>query len=280
MDYLDPTTIDEALDLLAEHGDAAKVIAGGQSLLILIRERLVCPDVLIGLSDIEALQDLEVDGAARIGAMVTHSTVERDPRIVRGWPLLASAEAAVSTMQVRNRGTLCGNIAHAYPTADPPAALIASDARVELRSKRAGRRQVPAEEFFVGLLETLAEPDELVTGVELSAQPERSRWAYLKFAIRPLDFAIVGVATRVVLASDGTIADARIGLNGAANRALRATDAEQVLLGESPAPELFARAGDAAARQSRPLADLDGSEDYKRRVTGVYTARALARALA
>jgi carbon-monoxide dehydrogenase medium subunit len=279
MDYRQPTTLAEALDLLAEHGDDAKVIAGGQSLLILMRAGLVRPELLVGLSEIESLRNLEVNGSAKIGAMVTHATVEHDPRIAERWPLLAAAEAAVSTTQIRNRGTLCGNIAHAFPTADPPAALIASDARVHLESKR-GTRSVAAEDFFVSLLETVAEPDELVTGVELPPQPDGARHAYLKYSIRPLDFAIVGVAARIVLGGDGAIAEARIALNGAASRALRATDAEQVLIGEQPSPELFKGAGDAAAGQSDPFADVDGSPEYKRRVIGVYTGRALAKALA
>jgi carbon-monoxide dehydrogenase medium subunit len=278
MRYEAPTTVDEALDLLAEHGDAAKVLAGGQSLLILIRERLVEADVLMGLRGIDSLREMEVDGEARIGAMVTHARVEHDPGIVRDWPLLATAEAAVSTTQVRNRGTLCGSVAHAFPTADAPAALVASDARVELASKRGGAREVAAEDFFVGLLETAAGPEDLVTAVTVPRQPEGARSAYLKYSIRPLDFAIVGVAVRVVQAGDGTIAEARIGLNGAASRTLRATDAEQVLIGERPSSELFARAGAAAAQQSQPLADIDGSAVYKRRVCGVYTTRALARA--
>jgi aerobic carbon-monoxide dehydrogenase medium subunit len=280
MQYLAPTTIDETLDLLAEHGEDAKVMAGGQSLLILMREGLVRPDVLIGLSGVDALRDVELDGSARIGAMVTHARLEHDPGVAARWPLLAAAEAAVSTMQVRNRGTLGGNIAHAFPTSDPPAALIASDARVHIESRTDGRREVQAEDFFLGLLSTAAEPDELVTAVEMPPQPEGARSAYLKYSIRPLDFAIVGVAARVVLGADGAIAGARIGLNGAANRALRATEAEQVLLGARPEPEVLRRAGEAAARQSAPLTDIDGSEDYKRRVIGVYTVRALEKALA
>ena len=279
MRYLAPTTLSEALDVLADRGDAAKVVAGGQSLLVLLRDRFVDPEVLIGLAEIEQLRALEVNDGARIGAMMTHAQVERDAGVRRGWPLLAAAEAAVSTMQIRNRGTLCGNIAHAFPTADPPAALVACDARVHLASKREGEREVAAEEFFVGMMETAARADELVTAVSLPAQPDGARWAYLKYAVRPLDFAIVGVAVRVVLAPDGTVADARIGLNGAANRTLRATDAEAVLRGERPSPELLARAGEAAARQSAPLDDIDGSAGYKRRVIGVYTRRALARAL-
>ena len=279
MNYDAPTTIDEALSRLAELGDSAKVLAGGQSLLIMIREGLARADTLIGLRGVEELREMQTNGSARIAAMVTHARVERDPAIRRGWPLVASAEAAVSTTQIRNRGTLCGSVAHAFPTADVPAALVASDAAVELQSKSGGTREVPAEEFFLGIFQTQAGPEDLVTAVTLPAQPEGARTAYLKYALRPLDFAIVGVAVRVVLADDGSITDARIALNGAASRTLRATAAEQVLMGEQPSAELFARAGAEAAKQSQPVGDVDGSADYKRRVCGVYTTRALARAL-
>jgi carbon-monoxide dehydrogenase medium subunit len=277
MRYLEPTTVDEAVGALAEHGEGARVIAGGQSLLIMMRDRLVDPAVLIGLNGIPELRSIETNGEAVIRAMARHVDVERSAEIARGWPLVAAAEAAVSTIQVRNRGTLCGSAAHAFPTADPPGALIASDARVRLASAR-GEREVAAEDFFVDLLETAAEPDELITAVVLPAQPEGARTAYLKFSIRPLDFAIVGVAVRLVV-SGGVISDARIGLNGAADHCLRATDAEDVLRGSEPSAELFRRAGDAAAAQSDPLADVDGNEDYKRHVVGVYTRRALERAM-
>ena len=279
MNYEAPTTVDEALGLLAQHGDSAKVLAGGQSLLIFLREGLIRADTLIGLRGIDELRELDTNGSARIGAMVTHARVEHDPAIGSGWPLVATAEAAVSTTQIRNRGTLCGSVAHAFPTADVPAALVASDARVELRSKSGGTREVPAGEFFVGMLQTKAGPEDLVTAVTLPPQPAGARTAYVKYALRPLDFAIVGVAVRVVLGDDGSIADARVALNGAASRTLRATDAEQVLMGERPSAELFASAGAAAAKHSKPLADVDGSEEYKRRMCAVYTTRALTRAL-
>src|SRR3954451_15373557 len=240
MRYLEPETVDEAIGLLAEHGDAAKVIAGGQSLLILMRERLVDVDALIGLKGIPALREIEVNGGARIGAMVTHSAVERDERIAARWPLLQAAEAAFSTLQVRTRGTLCGNVAHAFPTADPPAALVASDASIHVASAAGGGRAVAAGDFFVGLMQTDAGPDELVTAVSLPPQPDGARTAYMKYAIRPLDFAIVSVAVRLVTGDDGAIADARIGLAGAANRTLRATEAERVLVGERPSPEVLA----------------------------------------
>src|SRR3954449_850850 len=274
MRYLEPETVDEALGLLAEHGDAAKVIAGGQSLLILMRERLVDMDALIGLKGIAPLRDIDVNGGARVGAMVTHSAVERDARIAARWPLLQAAEAAVSTLQVRNRGTLCGNVAHAFPTADPPAALVASDGVVHLASRSGGEREVAAEDFFVGVMQTEAAADELVTAVSLPAQPDGARTAYMKYSIRPLDFAIVSVAVRLVLDGDGAIGDARIVLAGAANHTLRATEAENVLVGERPSPELLQRAGRAAAGQCDPLADVDGTPDYKRRVAGGFTAPA------
>jgi carbon-monoxide dehydrogenase medium subunit len=220
MRYLEPETVDEALDLLAEHRDGA-IIAGGQSLLILMRDRLVDVEALIGLKAIASLRAIETNGEARIGAMVTHSAVEHDERIAAGWPLLHAAEAAVSTLQVRHRGTLCGNVAHAFPTADPPAALVASDGVVHMASRAGGERAVAAEDFFVGLMQTAAGAEELVTTVSLPAQPEGARTAYIKYAIRPLDFAIVSVAVRIVAAADGTISDARVALAGAANHTSR-----------------------------------------------------------
>src|SRR3954469_12837394 len=175
MRYLEPETVDEAIGLLAEHGDGAKVIAGGQSLLILMRERLVEVDALMGLKGIPALREIEVNGGARIGAMVTHTAVERDERIAARWPLLQAAEAAVSTLQVRNRRTLCGNVAHALPTADPPAALVASGGVVHLASRGGGEGPVAAEEFFVGGMQAAAGPEKLITAVSLPPQPEGAR---------------------------------------------------------------------------------------------------------
>src|SRR3954453_3604 len=165
MRYLEPETVDEALGLLAEHGDAAKVIAGGQSLLLLMRERLVEGDALIGLKAIAPLREIEANGGVRIGAMVTPSAVERDERIAARWPLLQAAEAAVSTLQVRNRGPLCGTVAHAFPTPAPPraprppaprGARVASGGAGHPASRSGGEREVAAEDFFVGVMQTEA----------------------------------------------------------------------------------------------------------------------------
>lgn len=175
---------------------------------------------------------------------------------------------------------MCGNLAHAYPTADPPAALLAVDATVTLRSPR-GRREVPVGDLAVGPLTTVLEPDEIVTAVNLPAPPDGARYAYLKYALRPLDFAILGVAVRVVVDERNTCRDVRIGLNGAAGRPLRATDAENVLDGApAVAGARLTEAGEAAARQSDPLDEVFESGAYRRQMVGVYVRRALERALA
>ena len=277
--YLRPRIVEEALDLLTEFGDDAKVVAGGQSLMVMLHEGLIAPRVLISLSRVSELAGITANGEAHIGALATHTQVLSHPGIRSTWPVLAEAEQAVSSEQIRNRGTLCGNLAHAYPTADPPAALIAVDAELTLRSPT-GERQVPVADFMLGPLTTVLEPDELVTAVTLPAPPADARYAYLKYAIRPLDFAILGVAVRLVTDSGGRCRQVRIGLNGAAGRPLRATSAEQALEG-APAPgaeELAAAAG-AAADQSDPLDEVFESSAYRRDMVRVYVRRALERTL-
>lgn len=277
--YLRPQTVEETLSLLTEYGDDAKVVAGGQSLMVLLHEGLITPRVLISLSRVSELAGITANGQARIGALATHTQVLSHPGIRSGWPVLAEAEQAVSSEQIRNRGTLCGNLAHAYPTADPPAALITVDAELTVRSP-ASERQVPVAEFILGPLTTVLEPDELVTAVTLPAPPAGARYAYLKYAIRPLDFAILGVAVRLTTDADMRCRQVRIGLNGAAGRPLRATSAEQVLEGAPAAgAEELAAAADAAADQSDPLDEVFESSAYRREMVRVYVRRALQRAL-
>ena len=277
--YLRPQSVEETLSLLTEYGDDAKVVAGGQSLMVMLHEGLIAPRVLISLSRVSELAGITANGQARIGALATHTQVLSHPGIRSSWPVLAEAEQAVSSEQIRNRGTLCGNLAHAYPTADPPAALIAVDAELTLRSPT-GERQVPVADFMLGPLTTVLEPDELVTAVTLPAPPAGARYAYLKYAIRPLDFAILGVAVRLVTDTDGRCRQVRIGLNGAASRPLRATSAEQVLEGaRAPGAEELAAAAGAAADQSDPLDEVFESSAYRRDMVRVYVRRALERTL-
>jgi aerobic carbon-monoxide dehydrogenase medium subunit len=277
--YLRPRSVEEVLGLLAEFGDDAKLVAGGQSLMVLLHEGLVSPRVLISLSAVPELAGISTNGEAKIGALATHTDVLSHPGIGASWPVLAEAEQAVSSVQIRNRGTLCGNLAHAYPTADPPAALLALDAVLTLRSSR-GSRNVPVGEFALGPLTTVLEPDELITTVTLPPPPAGARYAYLKYALRPLDFAILGVAVRLAVDAEGRCGQVRIGLNGAAGRPLRATEAERILEGEvAGAGQLLAAAAEAAAGQSEPLGEVFESSGYRREMVRVYVRRALERAL-
>lgn len=277
--YLRPQSVEEVLSLLAEFGDDAKLVAGGQSLMVLLHEGLVAPRVLISLSAVPELAGISTNGEAKIGALATHTDVLSHPGIRASWPVLAEAEQAVSSVQIRNRGTLCGNLAHAYPTADPPAALLALDAVLTLRSPR-GSRNVPVGEFALGPLTTVLEPDELITTVTLPPPPAGARYAYLKYALRPLDFAILGVAVRLAVDPEGRCGQVRIGLNGAAGRPLRATEAERILDGEvAGTGALLAAAAEAAAGQSEPLDEVFESSAYRREMVQVYVRRALERAL-
>jgi len=272
--YLAPTTVDEVVGALEEHGDDAKIVAGGQSLLVLMREGFVFPKVLIGLREVSELAGIEVNGEARIGALATHTEVLSHPAIGERWPVLAEAEAAVSTVQVRNRGTLCGNLAHAFPTADPPAALLALDAQVQLRGPQ-GSRTMGVDEFLVGVFTTALEPGEVLTAIRLPPQPEGSRFSYQKYAVRPLDFAIVGVATRLVVDADGVCTGARVGLNGGADHSIRALGAERILTGSSLEDDALTEAAAAAAAESTPMEDIDGTVAYKRRAIRAYVRRSL-----
>lgn len=274
--YLTPSSVEETLHLLHEMGDDAKVISGGQSLLLLMREGFIAPRVLVGLRNIGELAGIALNGGARIRACATHTEVMSHPQIRAGWPVLAEAEEAVASVQVRNRGTLCGNLAHAFPNADPPAALLVVDAVAEV-SGPGGRREVPMENFITGALTTALAPDELLTSIVLPLQPEGARYAYLKYATRPFDLPILGVAVRLVLDGDGVCRDARIGLNAAADRPIRARTAEAVLVGTALEDDALAEAASAAAAESDPPADIDGSVAFKRKVIRAYVRRALER---
>ncbi|HZD66540.1 MAG TPA: xanthine dehydrogenase family protein subunit M [Acidimicrobiales bacterium] len=277
--YLQPTTLEGALGALGDLGEEARPLAGGQSLMVLLHEGLVAPTTLVGLSRVAGLADIgAADGGLRIGAMATHSQVLAHPEIRARWPLLAAAEEAVSTVQIRNQGTLCGNLAHAYPSADPPAALMALDAVVEVASA-SGARQVAVEDLFTGPLTTVLDPGELITAVRLPAPPPGDRSAYRKYALRPLDFPIVGAAVRVVIDGGGTCRQVRIAVNGGSNRPIRLSTAEAEVEGAVASRQVVAAASDAASSEADPLEEVFESAAYRRRMVGVYVGRALADAL-
>lgn len=279
--YLGPTSLDEALALLAEHGDEAKVLAGGQSLLVFLRQGLLAPSYLIGLRGVADLRRLEAspEGGLTVGAMVTQHALEYAPLVRERFPALAEAAAVIASPPVRRQGTIGGNLCHADPTGDPPAALIALGAEVEI-ARVGERRRLPVEELFRDYMEPAIEPDELLVAIHLPAPAPRSGAAYLKHRLRGVDTALIGVGVGLALAEDGvTCADARIGLVGAGTTPVRAVRAEAVLRGAPLTDDGLAAAGEAAAEECAPLSDTEASEWYRREMVTVFVRRAAQSAL-
>jgi aerobic carbon-monoxide dehydrogenase medium subunit len=270
-EYFDPTTREEALDLLAEYGEDAKVLAGGQSLVPLLNFRLAHPRVLV---DINRVADLSAVEDGRLGAMIRQRALEGC-----AWPLIRQALPLVGHLQIRNRGTLGGSLAHADPSAELPAVMVALDASFRVQRK-AGERSLAAEEFFVGQLSTALEPDELLVEVELPPWPERTGSSLQEVAMRRGDFALAGVASMLSLDADGRISGARIVPFGVGDRPVRQGEAEAALLGNLPGEDAFAQAGRIVAERVEPWDDIHASAGYRKRLSGALTERALAAALA
>lgn len=272
-DYVAPATVQEALALLAEHGDDAKVLAGGQSLLPVLRMRLNAPGVIVDISGISELRSITDEGdAIRIGAASTYQDVLDSALVKEHLTLLHQAVSEVADPQIRHRGTVCGALAHADPAGDVGAPVLALDARMVI-SGPGGERTVPADEFFVDIFETAIGDGELLTSVVI---PKHTGWGshYEKFVRVSHQWAIVGVAA-AVRSEGGTIAEARVGLTNMGSRPLRASAVEQALTGQ-PATEaavaaICARAGEG----TDPPSDLNGQADYRRHVAGVLTRRAV-----
>lgn len=275
-----PGSVDEAVALLAELEDEAKVLAGGQSLLVLYRFGFVTPATFVSLRKIDELTAIapEADGGLRLGAMVTQHRIIADPDIGQSYQALVEAAHCVSSPHVRRRGTIGGNLCHADPTADPPAASIALGALVEIANV-AGRRLLPIEEFFADYMETILKPDELLTAIVLPPPPIAS--VYLKHRLRGIDTAIVGVGIGLELAGDGITCEAvRVGLAGAGTIPLRASGAEAVLTGIALTPEAWATAGRIAAEECEPLDDTEATAWYRRQMIERFAQRAGVLALA
>jgi carbon-monoxide dehydrogenase medium subunit len=277
-EYRRPTSVDEAVSLLAERGDDAKVMAGGQSLSILLRLGLIEASTLVGLSGIAGLDTLHASGdELHIGARVTHREVQDAPDVRARWMVLAEAARAVATPQIRNQGTICGNAAHGYPLADPPAALLALGARAHVRGA-GGDRVVPLDEFFVDFMSTALQPTDLLTHITVPAPAPGSGGRYEVFRLRALDYPTVGVAVQLTMREDGVCREARIAVNGAAPTTIRARRAEALLRDQVPDAEVLAGTAQVAAEELDPVDDVDGSASYKRRLVGVLLRRAVPRA--
>lgn len=279
--YHAPTAVDEVLALRAEHGEEAHLLAGGTSLVLMMKNRLVEPSVLVDLRRVAELRELSLDGDALVvGAGVSLRDVERSP-LVRGYaPILADAAARVATVRIRNQATLGGCVVHADPASDPPPALIALDA-VAVVAGSAGRREVALDAFFTDVFETVLGSDELLLAIRVPAQPAGARAVYLPFQPRTVDdYATVAVATRLEVAN-GVIAGARIALGAVGPVPIRAAAAEAALLGAADRTDdpATGTAIDEAARlavdASDPTDDIRGSADYKREMLAVHVRRAL-----
>lgn len=273
-DYIAPKTLSEAVAALGGN-ENAKVLAGGQSLIPLMRFRLAGPTMLVDLSRVEGLSYIEEkDGWLRIGAMTRQSEVEHSDLVSKNYSLLADTVKVLSDPVVRNRGTVGGNIANADPVNDEPAAMLAYGAEVVAVGPQ-GERVIPIASFYVDLLQSALASDEILTEVRVPAPNPRSGGAYLKLERKVGDYATAAVAVQVELDANGNFASVGIGLTNVGNTAIKATVAEDFLKGKAPSDENIRQAAQLAADAAQPIADFRGSEDYKRSLVKTYTVRAL-----
>jgi aerobic carbon-monoxide dehydrogenase medium subunit len=271
-DYVAPDSLEDVLQALSEGGEDAKLLAGGHSLLPLMKLRLAAPSLLVDLRKVPGLSGIErSNGGWRIGALTPHAELERTPDL----GVVAVAAGTIADPQVRNRGTIGGSLAHGDPASDLPAVMLITEASVTLRGS-GGERSVAAADLFENYLQTSVAPDEVLTEVHI---PALDGWGfgYEKFNRRSEDWAMVGISA-VVKASDGQCEDVRIGLTNMGSVPLRASAAEEALRGQSLSAESIASAAEQAAEGTDPPADLNASAEYKRHLARVLTRRALEQA--
>lgn len=280
LQYLAPESLEEVFELLATHGDDARLIAGGTALTILMRQRLVRPSVLVSLARISELRGIErVNGELGIGAMTTHREAELNGLVKQHAPLLSETLRRVATVRIRNAATLGGNLVHADPNQDPPVALVALAASVRLKSRN-GTRQIALEDFFLDYYETAIRPGEVVVSIHVPKRDARGGAAFSKFLPRTADdYATVSVAAVVTLDDSGRCAAVRIALGSAGATTIRARAAEAELQGKAPTGQVIEAAGTAVRDEIDPLDDGRGSPAYKRDMAAVWVRRTLSQAL-
>ena len=277
-EYHAPKNLEEALRLLDRHGDEAKLLAGGHSLLPMMKLRLAAPRFVIDLGRLKNMNYIrEEQSMIVIGAMATHAEIEHSSLLRAKCPLLAETAAAIGDVQVRNRGTIGGSMAHADPAADYPASILALDAIMALQSS-SGSRTVSAADFFVDMLTTQLRPGEILTEVRVPVIGKGTGAAYCKLPQPASGYAVVGVAARVTLLK-GKIAQVAVGVTGVGPKAYRAVAVENALRGKKASEKLLAEAARHAAHGIEALADLHASADYRREMAVVFTRRALTLAI-
>ena len=273
-DYQQPTTLKKAFSLMEKPGDDARVIAGGTSLIIMMRQRLLMPKVVISLGRIPKFDRISYNNkdGLRIGAGARHRDIELSPAVMKHYPLLHETFRKVAQPRIRNMGTVGGNLAGGDPLTDPGASLIALDAEVLLTNGK-GQRMLRLDEFFIDYYQTALEPGELLTEIHVPP-PQRAGWSHIKFTPRSIeDFATVGVAI-TLQAKNGTCEDVRIGLNSVASTIVRARKAEDVLRGKPIDDATLREMGEVASTECDPTDDNRGSADYKREMVKVLVRRA------
>jgi CO/xanthine dehydrogenase FAD-binding subunit len=278
-DYYDPDTETAALELLARFAPDAKLLAGGQSLMPLLNMRLVEPANLVDINRLENLAYIrEASEALHIGALTRQHQVERSDRVARHCPLLGEALHHVGHLQIRHRGTLGGSLVHADPAAELPAAMMALEARFDVRSQRGGRVLSP-DEFFVTYLTTALEPDELLCDIRVPRQPSRTGWSFQEICRVSGAFAIVGAAALLTLDETGRCSRARLAFSGVGPGPQRAATTEAALEGDMLTPQRIEQAAQAADAELDPESDIHGSAAYRRNLARVLAQRTLSVAL-
>jgi carbon-monoxide dehydrogenase medium subunit len=272
--YLKPGSMKEALQMLAEHQDECKVICGGQSLLVIMRQGLTSPEYVIDIKGLKETDYLTYDAkdGVKIGQNCTHRTIEKSAVLKEKYPVLVEMEEKLASIQVRNWGTVAGNLAHGDPAGDPAPVLIALDAKVKLASAKA-ERVVALDEFYPDLFETVMEHDELLVEIQVPPRPAKSGTKYQKFNLLDSDMGMCASAVTIILNDDGTCKDARVVLGSAAPTVIRAKDAEKVLIGAKLDDSVFEKAGEAASKECSPVSDIHASEEYRRHIIKVLTKR-------
>jgi carbon-monoxide dehydrogenase medium subunit len=274
----EPQCLEEAASLLSKYGEESRVIAGGQSLLLMIRTGLVRPSILISLGSLKDLAGMKAttEGGFHLGTLTTHRQILRSALLKEKTGILVEAVGRIGSTPVRNFGTIGGNLCHNEMGSDPPSALLVLNAEVECLSPR-GRRKMPVSDFLSGYFETCLDADEILTGIEVPAAPAGSTAVYLKHTTRAGDLAIVGVAA-LLGRENGGGREARIALGGVGPVPFRATEAEKLLRENSLSDELIEAAAAAAAAMADPLSDAHASADYRRKMVRVFVTRAIKRA--
>jgi aerobic carbon-monoxide dehydrogenase medium subunit len=280
-DFHEPATMEEACQIMAELGKKAKPLAGGTDLIVNMKKGVVSPENLVSLGRIGDLKEMgSSNGFFRIGACLTAAELAESDEISKVFGALGRGAGSLGSPLIRNLATVGGNLVSARPAADMPPPLMAYGARAVLRNSK-GEREVPLTEFFKGPGETAMEKDELLAEIRLERPPDGSGAGYFKLGVREaLEISLVNAAAFLTLNPDGSIKTARVVLGSVAPTPLRAPSAEDVLAGEKPSQELFAKAGEAAARDSKPIDDFRASAEYKRAMVEVMSRRALSMALA